>query len=769
MNVTPLRKFTAIAAFLASIALLNPGCARQPEPSQEAAAQAAATPAPPATQAAAPADAPAGRPPIRDFTFLHLTDTHIDPTAKLPDSLTGLRSIPVWRMSAGLGPVRVGDGDFKTLPPSFLIHTGDITEFGYPGATGEVRERYLSLIDLPKHLVPGNHDNTWNTDEARFPAKRPGMNISFDYGGVHFVGLNTASLQEPLPSLGEETVRFLREDLARVHPDTPVIAFCHHPLDGSEFASRYDADRILDLLKERNTVAVLTGHYHSSRKQNYYGVDGAIGGATFHGKGKKDAGATLVTFSDGTFRTAYLEIESSDTAKLVLRKPVPERRPYPQVRIESPRAQEEIAGTTLSISAEIDMPGERMPASAHYFIDETTSAPLTLTGTRATASVSLATLDPGAHALRVLFIGPGGKSFTRSTDFLVNPPETAGTARAAWRVALGGSVKATPAVADGTAYIGAGNGVFRSVSLTDGSTNWTYATGGMIASTAALVGDVVVFGSGDGHIYGLEAATGARRWKIDAGKGVYGAAVADAEGIVYIGTNAGEVFAVRAANGEVKWRWGKAAMAIESAVCLGADKVFVGAWDGYVYAIDRATGTLAWKQAGPKCQETVNRYYAPGDAAPVLADGRLYVADRSYRLGAYDPGDGKYLGIVAEDVAAIEPTDNGKALLVRTLKGKLHKLSIGERNSVAWRSQVAPGRFPVAPVVRGNEVIAATNRGRLFVMDASTGATKWNYQLSPTLFVMGGPVATDRGILATSGTDGYLTLITPPAAAVSQR
>jgi outer membrane protein assembly factor BamB len=86
-------------------------------------------------------------------------------------------------------------------------------------------------------------------------------------------------------------------------------------------------------------------------------------------------------------------------------------------------------------------------------------------------------------------------------------------------------VTATPAVVDGTVYVGDWAGTFYALGLADGKPRWHYRTkvqrqvyAGQIVSSAA-VADVagrrtVYFGSG-ATMYALDAADGSLRWKHD--------------------------------------------------------------------------------------------------------------------------------------------------------------------------------------------------------------------------------------------------------------
>jgi hypothetical protein len=137
--------------------------------------------------------APAPR--ARQFTFVHASDTHIAPASA--DRTRRLGAL------------------VDSLAPAFLIVTGDLVRdalrVGEPEATSyyELFVRETSAFHTPLWTVPGNHENFGiERDKSHVSATHPlygrGMYhkylgpdyYSFNYGGVHFVGLNTADIED---------------------------------------------------------------------------------------------------------------------------------------------------------------------------------------------------------------------------------------------------------------------------------------------------------------------------------------------------------------------------------------------------------------------------------------------------------------------------------------------------------------------------------------------------------------------------------------------
>ena len=98
----------------------------------------------------------------------------------------------------------------------------------------------------------------------------------------------------------------------------------------------------------------------------------------------------------------------------------------------------------------------------------------------------------------------------RSTS---RPARRAGSTR---RSGLGVG-ESSPAVANGTVYIGDLTGVVHAVDAATGKAKWTFKTGAEMKSSPVVVGARVLIGSYDGSLYALEAATGKQLWKATTG------------------------------------------------------------------------------------------------------------------------------------------------------------------------------------------------------------------------------------------------------------
>src|SRR4051812_28373070 len=177
------------------------------------------------TFALQPAPAP------RTFSFVHASDPHIAPTNV--ERTRRFRQI------------------VDSIRPDFTIVTGDLIY----DAMSQQEPRARSFFELfetetkgftkPLWTVPGNHDHFGIIpSRSHVPSTHPlydrGMYrqyrgpdyYSFNYGGVHFVALNTLMTDDSAyyGRVDSLQLAWLRRDLATIAANVPVVTFNHIPL-----------------------------------------------------------------------------------------------------------------------------------------------------------------------------------------------------------------------------------------------------------------------------------------------------------------------------------------------------------------------------------------------------------------------------------------------------------------------------------------------------------------------------------------------------------
>jgi len=213
-----------------------------------------------------------------DFTFTYISDAHIQ-------QIKGASFVRNWDM--GLKRA-VAEANLIQPESDFVMFGGDLAQLGKKDELDHGGE-ILSHLSSKLHCVMGEHDYYFDLGEYWSKLYGP-QYYSFDHKGVHFVVLNSiltfdewtfhrwptaeqrmqemAGLDNPNSSpfmVGEKQRNWLREDLAKISHETPIVVFSHSPLQkiykGWNFWTD-DAEEVQALLQPFNSVNVIYGHVH---------------------------------------------------------------------------------------------------------------------------------------------------------------------------------------------------------------------------------------------------------------------------------------------------------------------------------------------------------------------------------------------------------------------------------------------------------------------------------------------------------------------------
>jgi outer membrane protein assembly factor BamB len=222
-----------------------------------------------------------------------------------------------------------------------------------------------------------------------------------------------------------------------------------------------------------------------------------------------------------------------------------------------------------------------------------------------------------------------------------------------WRLGMSGfDPMISPAVSGDVALIADSRdadyatGTVYAVEVASGAERWRFdANTGFVSTPAIHMGIVLVVGwSGD--LYALDLATGSERWRFKLGsRALHSPAAKD--GMIFVGNSQGTVFGIDAATGQVRWDADAGGLSASSPVVTDST-VYVGGWSGFLSRIDATTGV---HDAADRIQ--IGRPPQPIDAAPIVSQGRIYVATSNRKL------------IVLGDVRELVPIDVGSMVEVR--------------------------------------------------------------------------------------------------------
>jgi outer membrane protein assembly factor BamB len=158
---------------------------------------------------------------------------------------------------------------------------------------------------------------------------------------------------------------------------------------------------------------------------------------------------------------------------------------------------------------------------------------------------------------------------------------------------------AKPVLADGSLFVGAGDGGFHAVEASTGRRRWRFDTSARIRNAAAVfdgkAGPRVAFGGADHLLHVLDRGTGQEIWRFDTGAEIDSAPVVHEDKLL-VGTRGAALWALDLEKGERVWRtyfWGSW---VESTPRVVDGVIYVGSSDlRRVSTLDPADGRVIWR------------------------------------------------------------------------------------------------------------------------------------------------------------------------------
>ena len=309
-----------------------------------------------------------------------------------------------------------------------------------------------------------------------------------------------------------------------------------------------------------------------------------------------------------------------------------------------------------------------------------------------------------------------------------------------WRVRTEGPVRSSPAVANGTVYVGSSDGNLYAIDERSGDVRWKMDARSPVTSSPAVAGGLVIFGTRAGNWLALDARTGSRRWSIAAGadlplpwggeSGDYWTSSPTIGGdVAYLGGGDGVLRAVNVATGRVRWT-ARTEGRMRASPAVGGGLVVTGDIQGVVYAFDAATGAQRWRYdtfGHTLGSDTFGYDRRTIQSSPAIADGRVYVGARDGFLYALDLATGAFAWKFDHQVSWVNTSpavEQGRVYAGSSDRAFIQAVDATTGREI-WRRQTALTWASAA--VSGDLVYSPDGGGRITVLDKATGAVRWRW------------------------------------------
>lgn len=595
------------------------------------------------------------------FVFAHISDTHIGGATATEDLELTIADIN------------------KNPQIEFVIHTGDVTEFGSDEEL-YLAKQILDKLNKPYYIVPGNHDSKWSESGCNTFIKVFGSeNFAIEKHGYLFIGTASGPNMRMSPGqIPREHLTFLDSIVKNIKdPKMPIININHYPLDKG-LANYYEA---IDILKTKNIQLHLNGHGHANSTFNFEGIPGIMSRSNLSNSKQTSnselvAGYNIVTIDNGTI--TYNERQSGKETLPV----------WTSLKLENHGFSADAKKYERPNYAENE---KQKKVSVHW--------------QKQIAS------DIGCG----IAVTPK-LSFIATTKGEVIALETK-TGSEIWRVATNAKIFSTPEVSNNTVVFGSTDNKIIALNTQNGKKIWEYATAKSVLSSPTVVNDIVYIGASDGIFRAINIKTGTLIWEFKEVNNFVETKPLVYQNKVFFGSWGNTFYALDQRTGNLVWKSEKSTNRMYSpaaVIPVGADgKVFIVAPDRYMTAFDVATGKELFYSKEYSCRESIGldsknkivyiKTMKEGDlcAFDATSNDQKLISRVKTNLG-YEIAPS---ALVVHKNLVFIPTQNGIVMAIDTNK-----------NEIAWQYKVSNTLINNLVPTKNNEVFGTTMDGKVFCL-----------------------------------------------------
>jgi len=161
-----------------------------------------------------------------------------------------------------------------------------------------------------------------------------------------------------------------------------------------------------------------------------------------------------------------------------------------------------------------------------------------------------------------------------------------------WKYPSEGGIVSRPTIVDGNIFVGSEDKRLHVVSARSGKVVWTYYTEAPVRSSPVIAEGHAFLGSDDNCLHAVNINTGRMAWRFESADAIRSTPFVMNE-MVYFGNESGDYYALNF-RGELKWRF-RSKRAVTASTVGAGQTIYFTSVDGTLYALDPRNGWVIWR------------------------------------------------------------------------------------------------------------------------------------------------------------------------------
>ena len=308
------------------------------------------------------------------------------------------------------------------------------------------------------------------------------------------------------------------------------------------------------------------------------------------------------------------------------------------------------------------------------------------------------------------------------------------TGQTVWEYQSGVPSRSTPAVAEDLVVVSQLHGYVIGLDRETGSVRWEKDLESVVYASPLIADGSVYIGAGDREkLYALDVATGQTRWDFDIGEWAV-AEVAYADNTISVVSSGSVIHVIDTVTGRKRFVYDTGfPRNLYGAQAVNGDTMYLASQQGMVWAIDRTQITYPFERAimywesnlalwgileDPPVQKGTRWFKRVGGdimGTPAVTDDAVYVTTKGGKVLAIDAATGaERWSTELETEITTAATVAADTVLLGTDDGTVFGLA-SDTGEVSWQFNV-DGRISDSPIVAGGRLYVVTTDGTLYAI-----------------------------------------------------